>query len=210
MLSTVFSDVKKAIDIRGIKKETKQMKKLMIAAAIVCAAAFANAATVSWTIGVIYDAPEAGGWGEGSAGEGYTGVLSFYSDSAMQNLVTSATITEWSDGVAEGETDNLFTYDPATTYYGKLVCTTSVNGELQTLESQAFKFTTNPMEAYPSIVVGTNPEDIGGRITDLDGNEFTGDHGAFSASGWTAAPEPTSGLLLLIGVAGLALRRRRA
>ena len=46
----MFSDVKKAIDIRGIKKETKQMKKLMIAAAIVCAAAFANAATVvvSW------------------------------------------------------------------------------------------------------------------------------------------------------------------
>ena len=30
------------------------------------------------------------------------------------------------------------------------------------------------------------------------------------ASGWTAAPEPTSGLLLLLGVAGLALKRKRA
>ena len=56
------------------------MKKLMIAAAIVCAAAFANAATVSWGVGCITDAPTAGGWGEGVAGDGYTGVLSLYSD----------------------------------------------------------------------------------------------------------------------------------
>ena len=34
----------------------------------------------------------------------------------------------------------------------------------------------------------------------------------FSASGWTAAaaPEPTSGLLMLLGLAGLALKRKRA
>ena len=34
---------------------------------------------------------------------------------------------------------------------------------------------------------------------------------SFSAGGWyTAVPEPTSGLLMLVGLAGLALRRRRA
>ena len=34
---------------------------------------------------------------------------------------------------------------------------------------------------------------------------------SFSGAGWyTAAPEPTSGLLLLLGMAGLALRRKRA
>ena len=37
--------------------------------------------------------------------------------------------------------------------------------------------------------------------------------GSFTFEGggtWTAAPEPTSGLLLLLGVAGLALKRKRA
>jgi len=32
----------------------------------------------------------------------------------------------------------------------------------------------------------------------------------YSAAGWYAVPEPTSGLLMLLGMAGLALRRKRA
>ena len=32
----------------------------------------------------------------------------------------------------------------------------------------------------------------------------------FNGAGWYAVPEPTSGLLMLVGLAGLALRRRRA
>ena len=206
MLSTVFSDVKKAIDIRGVKKETKQMKKLMIAAAIVCAAAFANAATVSWSLGTITDAPTAGGWGEGLAGEGYTATLSLYSDSTLSTLVWAGSATEWEDGWTFGETSDAFTYSPATTYYGKMVVS---YGE-QTLTSDGFQFTTNPMDPAPAITIGADVDSIGGTIQQIGGADFTGDHGAFSASGWTAAPEPTSGLLLLIGVAGLALRRRRA
>ena len=33
---------------------------------------------------------------------------------------------------------------------------------------------------------------------------------AASSATWTAVPEPTSGLLMLLGMAGLALRRKRA
>lgn len=34
--------------------------------------------------------------------------------------------------------------------------------------------------------------------------------GGYSGAGWYAVPEPTSGLLLLLGMAGLALKRKRA
>ena len=42
------------------------------------------------------------------------------------------------------------------------------------------------------------------------GTVFGSDVKTFNGAGWyTAAPEPTSGLLMLVGLAGLALRRRR-
>ena len=48
----------------------------------------------------------------------------------------------------------------------------------------------------------------GGAVFSMSSDVITG---AVGGAGWTAAaPEPTSGLLMLLGMAGLALRRRRA
>ncbi len=51
----------------------------------------------------------------------------------------------------------------------------------------------------------------GGYITDFRNNySMTTATSAWSVSGFNAVPEPTSGLLVLLGFAGLALRRKRA
>ena len=48
------------------------------------------------------------------------------------------------------------------------------------------------------------------EISDLDVNLGGSVGTASNTIGWTAVPEPTSGLLLLLGMAGLALKRKRA
>ena len=50
--------------------------------------------------------------------------------------------------------------------------------------------------------------DIDKTLPEMD--TFVGGQGGTTAVTWQTVPEPTSGLLLLLGVAGLALRRRRA
>lgn len=50
---------------------------------------------------------------------------------------------------------------------------------------------------------------LGAYISDMKFGHEGSLKGAYSVKAFTAVPEPTSGLLLLIGVAGLALRRRK-
>lgn len=184
------------------------MKKLMIAAAAVMFSIAANAAIASWMVGFINEATDEGGWGTTALNTttGYDVTLSIYSDAAMETLVTSSTATDWTDGVAAAETGDVLNNSSETTYYGKLIVT---HGD-QTLESQSFQFTTSTLDDYSYLTIANDGPTVEG-ISKIGGGDFAGDtYGAFTATGWSPVPEPTSGLLMLLGMAGLALRRRRA
>ena len=189
------------------------MKKLMIAAAIVCVAAFAQAAQVSWG-GAIANVDCTDTLPTG------TQAWLVYSATAFSGTATKA------DSFALGSTvDN----------GGSIVDSYA----LSAVDSGSWAFSSfyddseaggyAKLNGYYGLLI-QNPSDAKmaswmdlGQVTGVDGTtgtvdiRFNADWGTdpgpyLTQGGWTVAavPEPTSGLLVILGMAGLALRRRRA
>ena len=193
------------------------MKKLMIAAAIVCAAAFAQAANFTWgnnsysidnwngnqAINPDLDAPmyESGkmflylGTVGYEAGEGF--------DLASATLITAGTYD--ADQYAYGNFDS--------SAYSQSDLVNKMGGDVFTLILTEGGKTLAEMAEGDHFVLrtGVSGTNYDGILED-NAAEFY-DLNPIGASDWTtysSVPEPTSGLLLLLGVAGLALKRKRA
>ena len=175
------------------------MKKIIIGVCAVVLSIAAQAATVNWSANAIQSSPDnavAAGW----LVQIYTSDVVFSYDAA-----NAGTITTWASGstVAAGTTFRATgagsQADGTTaTYYAVVYDAATVAGAKNYIVSDVMTVATAASGATANLGFGA----MSGTTS---ANKFLN-------SSWqaVAVPEPTSGLLMLVGLAGLALRRRRA
>ena len=184
------------------------MKKLMLAFAVAAMAIGAQAATVDWSSGV-FNGPGGDSSKTGTAySDVYSAVFSVYSDAAGNNLLASDTTTDVNKkGLMKGTVD-LTKPGAGTTQtdYTKLVITEIATGKV--LDSGTGTFTWSG-DALDDPAVTFFGENVVGFDT-LPPNAGATAAGSWGGGGTPAIPEPTSGILMLVGLGALALRRRKA
>ena len=184
------------------------MKKLIVMAGVALGVLASQAATVAWNSGTINgsDGNKVGKddivailWESTSstAFSSLTGadLYNAYKTDAVDTLVTGATVKRGAStalGAANLTTGTA--YDSGTTVYAALLYVETANDN----------YISNFAQATASSAKVTTAD-----LTKYEGGSFGGTPNGPAISGWTSVPEPTSGLLLLVGGAMLALRRRR-
>jgi len=166
------------------------MKKLMIAFAAVALATCAQAATVKWSSGSFTDINGVD-FMNSSQFTKYTVEAKFWDSTGNTLLATSEGTFNKVEGVVATFDGQWGDADKSTTYYTQFYLTDK-DGNTLTSEKASFSTTASSSRS----------------INFATGNNFTTSGSKFT-SDWVAAPEPTSGLLLLLGVAGLVLRRKQ-
>ena len=179
------------------------MKKLMFMLAAVTVAACTQAASVSWTCTNVKD-------GSGNAIDG----IAYFVNAATLSQATLATYTKASDFTTA--LSGMYSYTPTTAgKYTHTAVEDATLGLTDATASQAY------LVVFDTATITDTSHYYMTEVNDL--NTLSGTYeqqvkwGSQStpsqaAGAWTSVsvPEPTSGLLLLVGMAGLALRRRRA
>ena len=172
------------------------MKKLMMALAVMAIAGMTQAASFKWTTQGLYAPNADGSVGTTMAAEAtgtWLASISLYSDAACTTPIagvtgnTGSTVNSMTSAIQGTFAGADFKFDNSTPYYAILELSYTTSAGTQTLTTDVVSTT----------LKGT-------------GNTTLSFQTAISNATWSAVPEPTSGLLMLLGMAGLALRRRRA
>lgn len=190
-----------------LNKGKKKMKKIMIAIGAIAIAAYSQAASVRWNVTGVSADP---------AGTAYTGYKLYLCDASV--YTASALAADLAAGNFDALSTSGFVQATATTVQQG----TSAAAKISTLYTggdytagNSYTFYTLVLNAegdaatYFSISADvTQTAPTAGTMNMAFTNLSSGAQTAWTAT--TAVPEPTSGLLMLLGMAGLALRRRRA
>ena len=161
------------------------MKKLLILAIAIVSGVAANAASFKWTGANIYGA-------DGTTK--FTGDITMYAYLSSKTAADAVEVTTF--GITSGALNKTFDWTGATvgeTYNFFLV-----------FEDGGKTF--NSSMSDPAVIKSGVAYDSQ-TATVLFSNMAPSTQ---NASNWAAVPEPTSGLLMLLGMAGLALKRKRA
>ena len=188
------------------------MKKIMIAVAIVCAAVCAQAAATKWSASNIFAMN-----GTDKVASGTTAYLfnaATFSQTALvtafagedfdisANAIGSTTLT--AAGTIGNRAADVTGTTPSTTanmYFAIL----------QTIDGSDYLFISTQKDVTMSASESTATSiSVGTQASNSKTAALLASDGYKGAGWYTAVPEPTSGLLMLVGLAGLALRRRRA
>ena len=197
------------------------MKKIMVSAAIVCAAMMAQAAQVDWSFEVddvmgSYEISDNATYFMIAGGETVGADLASLLTTEGKGADLASLLT------TEGKGADAFTAALAGYKYntGK-ISSGAAQGRIDGLESEDYAaififndgvvaestFAYNVYDASGNIYTPpTASEVLQAYASDFGDSDYAASWG----TGAVAVPEPTSGLLMLVGLAGLALRRRRA
>ena len=182
------------------------MKKLMFMLAAVAMAASVHAASVSWASVAMYN-------DEGSKVKATATMYVYLLDQTAYNSLTDVWATYGGDVKAGGTT--------AANVGGSKSASLTSKASVSAPKDTAVANTTYYAAIIATIGTGDDMKYYAEKasVTTGDDGNATYSFGAgkldtavAAASNWQSAavPEPTSGLLMLVGLAGLALRRKRA